>query len=188
MNPEPAPWQEPPPIPLPARAAEPAPARTPALKNPLLAAFLALFPGIGHIYNGLYLRGVLFFLVAASLIQVASEEEIMGFAVGFVWLFNVLDAYRQATLINYGLAQDLGLLDRPRRPGAFHEGLAAGILFFLIGLVALLERFFVIDLELVFGFWPVVLMALGAWLVWGAISDYKRDRKRDRDRESPASS
>jgi hypothetical protein len=180
MNPEPAPWQEPHPTPLPPRAPEPAPVRTPAAKNPLLAAFLSLFPGIGHIYNGLYLRGVLFFLVVASLIQIANQgaEEVVGFAVAFVWLFNVLDAYRQATLINYGLAQDLGLLDRPRRPGPFHEGLAVGILFFLIGLVALLERFFVIDFEVVFGFWPVVLMALGAWLVWGALSDYKRSRQR----------
>lgn len=179
MNPETAPWQEPHPTPLPPRAAEPAAARAPLAKNPLLAAFLALFPGIGHIYNGLYLRGILFFLMAASLIQIAGRggEEVAGFAVGFVWLFNVLDAYRQATLINYGLAQDLGLLDRPRRPRPFHEALAAGLLFFLIGLVALLERFFVIDFDLVFGFWPVVLMALGAWLVWVAISDRKRERE-----------
>ncbi len=185
MNPETAVWQDQQPssipTPLAASAAEAVPARAGALpKNPLLAAFLALFPGIGHIYNGLYLRGVLFFLAVASLIRIASEEEIMGFAVFFVWLFNVLDSYRQATLINSGHAQDLGLLDRPRRPGSFHEGLAAGFLFFVIGLVALIDRFFAIDFELLFGFWPVVLMALGAWLVWGAVSDRRRESsKRD---------
>ena len=181
MNPETAAWQDPkPPMPTPLlpHAPEPVPARGAALlKNPLLAAFLSLFPGVGHIYNGLYLRGVLFFLAAVSLIQITSRgNDLMGFAVAFVWLFNVLDAYRQATLINYGLAQDLGLLDRPRRPGPFHEGIAAGILFFVIGLVALIDRFFAIDLELVIGFWPVVLMALGAWLVWGALSDRRREK------------
>jgi hypothetical protein len=181
MNPETAAWQDPRtpmPTPLLPHAPEPVPARGAVLaKNPLLAAFLSLFPGVGHIYNGLYLRGVLFFLAAASLIQIAANEEIMGFAVAFVWLFNVLDAYRQANLINYGLAQDLGLLDRPRRPGPFHEGIAAGILFFVIGLVALIDRFFAIDLELVIGFWPVVLMVLGAWLVWGALSDRRREKR-----------
>jgi hypothetical protein len=175
---EPTPWQDQTP---PTTAAEPVPAAAAAAvrsaKNPLLAAFLALFPGIGHVYNGLYLRGICFFLLAACLIQIASQgNEMMGFAVAFVWLFNVLDAYRQATLINFGLAQDLGLLDRPRRPGNFHEGLAVGVLFFVIGLIALLDRFVVIDLDWIFGAWPVVLMALGAWLVWGAVRD-ERERK-----------
>ena len=173
---EPTPWPDQAP-PLPAAAAvDPAVAVSPLrAKNPLLAAFLALFPGIGHVYNGLYLRGVCFFLLAASLMQITSRgSDMMGFAVAFVWLFNVLDAYRQATLINYGLAQDLGLTDRPRRAGTLHEGLAAGVLFFVIGLIALLDRFFAIDFELLFSAWPVVLMALGAWLVWGAVRDERR--------------
>ncbi len=37
-------------------------------KNPILAAVLSLFPGIGNVYNGLYMRGVTFFLVIACLI------------------------------------------------------------------------------------------------------------------------
>ena len=41
------------------------------------------------------------------------RREIVIGLLGVVWFFNVLDAYRQAVLINYGYSQDLGLLDRP---------------------------------------------------------------------------
>src|ERR1700759_4161627 len=85
-------------------------------KNPALAALLSLFPGMGNIYNGLYLRGMTFFIVVASLIGlvVHGGHDLFGFAIAFFWLFNIIDAYRQATLINYGYAQDLGLLDMPK--------------------------------------------------------------------------
>src|SRR6476619_1029376 len=112
-------------------------------KNPILAAALSLFPGMGHIYNGLYMRGVTFFLVIAAMIGIANRgHDLFGFAIAFFWLFNVIDAYRQATLINYGYAQDLGLLDMPKHPRAGQGGLFAGILLSLVGLTAIADRYF----------------------------------------------
>ena len=148
-------------------------------KNPGLAALLSLFPGMGNVYNGLYLRGMTFFLVIASLLGVIARshdrgEEIFGFAIAFFWLFNVIDAYRQATLINYGYAQDLGLTDLPRHPRAGQGGLAAGILLTLIGFIALADRYFYIRLDWIFDLWPFALVAGGLWLIWGAIRDRRR--------------
>ena len=147
-------------------------------KNPGLAALLSIFPGMGNIYNGLYVRGMTFFLVIASLIGIVNrrhhEEEMFVFAIFFFWLFNVIDAYRQATLINYGYAQDLGLTDLPRYPRARQGGLIAGILLTLIGLFSLADRYFSISLDWLFDLWPFALVAGGLWLIWGTIRDRRR--------------
>ena len=147
-------------------------------KNPGLAALLSLFPGMGNIYNGLYLRGMTFFLVIASLMGIVNRghrgEEMFVFAIFFFWLFNVIDAYRQATLINYGYAQDLGLTDLPRYPRASQGGLIAGILLTLIGLFALADRYLDIPLDWIFDLWPFALVAGGLWLIWATVRDRRR--------------
>jgi len=163
-------------------AGEPAPPAMPAAnipgvgrKNPGLAALLSAFPGMGNIYNGLYMRGVTFFLIILSMIGIVSRgHDLFGFGVAFFWIFNIIDAYRQATLINYGYAQDLGLVDMPRHPRASQGGLAAGVLLTLIGIVALLERYFDIRLDWIFDLWPFALVVLGGGLIWASLRDRRR--------------
>lgn len=173
-----------PPPPMTAQSPVPPPAVPPAAaypeqagfifkKNPLLAAGLSLFPGVGHIYNGLYMRGITFFLIIISLILLANSEGVFGFAVGFFWIFNVIDTYRQAVLINFGYAQDLGMLDLPPHPKASQGGLAAGILLTTVGIFAFLDRFVHIDMEWLIDFWPLALIGIGLWLIVGAIRDRK---------------
>ncbi|HVR99679.1 MAG TPA: DUF5668 domain-containing protein [Thermoanaerobaculia bacterium] len=179
MNPSENPWPQEAPPPAPIAAPIPVTSTLPdgvARKSPALAAFLSLFPGLGHLYNGLYMRGLTFFLIVASLIALTAERghPLFGLGIAFFWLFNVMDAYRQATLINYGYAQDLGLTDLPLHPRASQGGLAAGIILTLIGLVAFLDRFFVIDLEWLLDFWPVALMGIGLWLIVAAIRDRRK--------------
>ena len=144
-------------------------------KNPFLAALLSAFPGLGNIYNGLYMRGVTFFLIIISLAGIADRgHDIWGFVVAFFWLFSVIDAYRQATLINYGYAQDLGLVDLPRHPRASQGGLLAGVLLALIGLFAALDRYTIIRLEWIVNLWPFVLIVAGAWMIWASLRDRRR--------------
>ncbi|MES1211388.1 MAG: hypothetical protein ABUL63_03535 [Acidobacteriota bacterium] len=144
-------------------------------KNPVLAATLSLFPGVGNVYNGLYMRGVIFFLVIASLISIVQQgPPLFGMAIAFFWIFNVIDAYRQATLINYGYAQDLGLTDLPRHPRASQGGVVAGVLLALIGVIAIGERYFNLDVERLAEIWPFALVAIGGWLIWSSIRDRLR--------------
>jgi hypothetical protein len=173
--PEPVP---PPPAPPPS-AALPPPVPAPiGQKSPVFAAILSLFPGIGNVYNGLYLRGLTLFLITASLAFLADEgHEMFGFMAAFFWIFNVIDAYRQATLINYGYAQDLGLVDLPQAPRASQGGLAAGIILTLIGLFAVLDEYFRVDLNWVFDLWPAALLAIGIGLIWSSLRDRRRARQ-----------
>jgi hypothetical protein len=143
-------------------------------KNPSLAAFLSLFPGIGNVYNGLYLRGLTFFLIVVSAITITNRHPLFGTVIAFFWIFNLIDSYRQAVLINYGYAQDLGLLDRPRHPRAGQGGVAAGVILTLIGFLAVLDQYFNVDLEWIFNLWPVALMVIGLWLVVGSLRERRQ--------------
>lgn len=147
----------------------PSSASPPMIKRPLLAGFLALFPGIGNIYNGLYVRGVVFFTIIACLVALGSDQEehsVLGFVVAFAWIFNVLDSYRQAQLINLGAGQDLGVNDLPAAPKAGQGGLLAGILLLALGIIASLQVYLDIDLSWILQFWPLALVGIGGWLIF----------------------
>jgi hypothetical protein len=174
MNPAESSWpqypENPPPPAVPAPAAGQLPFER---KRPLLAGVLAGFPGLGNIYNGLYLRGLIQFLIVAGLMGVVdhSDSPFNVMTLLFFWAFSILDAYRQAVLINYGYAQDLGLLDQPQRPRAGQAGLIAGILLTLIGIVATLEQYVNIRLDWLYDLWPVFLIGVGLWLIAAAIRE-----------------
>ena len=136
---------------------------------------LALLPGLGHIYNGLYVRGVKFFLVALAAIWLTTEVALVGMAVAFVWLFNMVDAYRQASLIEQGHGPDLGVQDEARAPIAGQSGLIWGAGLFVIGFLLLLDHTFDYDMDRVWEFWPIGLLAAGAWLMIGAWMQWRRN-------------
>jgi hypothetical protein len=166
--------------PSPQTLASPPPLR----KRPFVAAAFAFFPGIGNVYNGLYLRGAAFFAVIASLIAMGAadheEHGVLGFVIAFVWIFNVIDSMRQAQLINLGYAQDLGLEDAPRVPKASQGGLLAGLLFLVIGILASLQLYFDIELSWMLRYWPLGLIGIGVWLVAAWL---RERRKRDEPAE-----
>jgi hypothetical protein len=179
MSTTPNPW-------TPSGEAAPPPAPTPALpaplaiKKPALAAFLSLFPGLGNVYNGLYIRGLIFFLIPATMLGIIITSHgrnafFFGPAIAFFMFFNIIDAYRQAVLINYGYQQDLGISDIPKRPRPGQGGIAAGIILVLIGAYALLEQYVTIDLDWLFDLWPVAAIALGGWLIWGTLRERKKE-------------
>lgn len=184
MNPAESSWpqhpENPPENPPPAApaAAESLPAgRLPfERKRPLLAGLLSGFPGMGNVYNGLYLRGLIQFLIVAGLVGLVNHNDTPFFVMTmiFFWAFNVLDSYRQAMLINYGYAQDLGLLDQPQRPRAGQGGLIAGIVLTLLGIVATVEQYVDIDLRWLYDLWPILLIGVGLWLIVAAVRERNR--------------
>lgn len=145
-------------------------------KSPILAGLLSGFPGLGNVYNGLYVRGLVQFLIVAGLMGLVDHTETPFFVMTliFFWAFNVLDAYRQAALINYGYAQDLGLIDRPERPRAGQGGLIAGMILTLLGIIATLEQYVDIDLRWLYELWPLFLVGIGIWLIVASVRERNR--------------
>jgi hypothetical protein len=137
-------------------------------RSPWIAAMLAGVPGLGSVYNGSYARGTAFFLAVLGTMHLAgSGGELWGFAVVFVWLFNIIDAYREARLIRAGMAHDLGTL-RARPTTSAAEGLGLGALLLLVGAVSLLD-ILGYDVDWIFDLWPVALMLAGAWFIFAAV-------------------
>ena len=148
----------------------------PQARMPFLAAFFSIFPGVGNIYNGLYMRGITFFVIIIGLIGLAAsaDNEQEGvplvFTVIFVWLFNLFDAYRQATLINFGHTPDVELA-KPKIPTWGSGGMVAGVVVFVLGFYGFLRETFHIDLSLLADYWYVLFMAFGAFLIFRSWSE-----------------
>lgn len=70
------------------------------MKNAGIAAVLSFFiSGLGQIYNGQIIKGLLF--VAAYAISVALMHVLIGFLIfPIVWIWGMFDAYRTAERIN----------------------------------------------------------------------------------------
>lgn len=179
-----APWQQQaPPVP---HADMPPPAYAPAApayaeahplrKSPRLSMALSLFPGLGNIYNGLYIRGLIQFLIVGSFMTLLDKTDSPFFGMGmvFFWAFNVLDSYRQAVLINHGYSQDLGLVDLPEKPRPGQGGLIAGIILTFTGIVAFLEEFVDIDLRWLYDLWPLALVGIGIWLIVASLRERRK--------------
>ena len=140
-----------------------------ARHSPWVAAILSAFPGLGSVYNGSYARGVAFFLTATGTMHLAARGQgLWGFVVAFVWLFNIIDAYREARFIRAGLTQDLGIT-RARPATSAAEGLGLGVVLILIGLVSFLDLSLGLDVDWIFELWPIGLMVAGGWFLFVAI-------------------
>ncbi|MCH9649201.1 MAG: hypothetical protein K0U98_13255 [Deltaproteobacteria bacterium] len=161
----------PPPAPALASDASGGVGASPLSKNPFLAGFLSFFPSLGHIYNGLYLRAFVFFAAFAFCVQLVDrvDHPVFGMAAAFVWFFGVLDSFRQATLINMGLATDLGTLDRPRKVASANGPLFAGVAIFLVGFLEMVSRYGLWDWDWLVEYWFVVLMIVGLGMVISAL-------------------
>jgi hypothetical protein len=178
-NPPSAPaWNPPPPpVPAPPPAFAPLPA-APAppllIKSPAVAGLLSALPGLGHVYLGLYQRAITFFAIWAVLISVVEHAPVpAGLMIPFWWFFVLIDAVRQAKAINMTGAPESNLLVG-EKPMNVSGGLALGIFLVLVGVFFLVERYVSIDLSFLYDFWPVLLIAFGAWqifLYWKAKKD-----------------
>jgi len=164
-----SPAPPPPPIAFgPAVALPPAP----MAKNPGAAGVLGIIPGMGHLYLGLYQRAAILFGVWVLFISLAgnSRGPFPGIAIPFWMVFSIIDAVRQAKSINATGRPEANVLgsDEPVRVSG---SLTAGVLLILIGGFLLLNRFVTIDLSFLNDWWPLLLVAFGAWQVYRHYQD-----------------
>ena len=142
------------PQPPPAPAAPP-PAAVPYAavverKSPVLAGFLSMFPGLGHLYLGLYPRAFAVggaFILGIMMTSHRGPGEFFGPLVAFVWFFAIIDAVRQAKAINRGQLAEAGFAGEHqlRRATTGTGGLTWGVILVGLGALLLIDRYFEID-------------------------------------------
>jgi hypothetical protein len=132
---------------------------TPVSHTAVRAALCALIPGIGAVYNRDYMKAVIHFAVFASLVVIAESVGIFGLAAFSFYVFTVIDAYRSAEAIEkrgrvYG--DETGTVNMP----------LWGSILVLLGVLFLLDNLGAIRLRSAAQFWPLILVALGGYLIF----------------------
>ncbi|NLT67385.1 MAG: hypothetical protein GXX84_12350 [Acidobacteria bacterium] len=134
--------------------------------SPKRAALCAIIPGMGAVYNNEYLKAITYFAVWAALITMGTRVSgVFGFG-SFVFLvFTIFDAYRSAEdlarrRIETGIVED-------RRPTQDKALIGWGVLLIVMGILFLLHN--LIPYYWLYRFWPILFIALGAYLVYRAI-------------------
>lgn len=150
FNPQPAapqPSPAPAAVPPPPAAAMPYPVRIVEHKSPGLAGFLSIFPGLGHLYLGLYPRAFAVggaFILGIMMTEHRGPGEFFGPLIAFVWFFGIIDAVRQAKAINRGELAEAGFAGEPqiRKAAAGTGGLTWGVILVGIGALLIIDRYF----------------------------------------------
>jgi len=130
------------------------------VKSPAAATLLSLFPGLGQIYNGQPAKALVFFLAWVGAIMGAHDEGMpFGMMIPFIYLYNMIDAWRSATAINLRAAGGARIDEDAAESPAWGGTLIA------LGLVLLARNLGWLNFSAIARFWPVLLIIVGAGLL-----------------------
>jgi len=149
------------------QAAPAAPGLAGVNTSPALAFLLGLIPGVGAIYNGQYVKGLTHAGITGLLLSLASSNH--GASDAFLvlviiawWIYMPFEAFHTAKRRELGLPLDELSSLLPK--GAFSGRVPVGpILLIVLGVVFLLDQLDLLRLSEVARFWPILLIAVGAW-------------------------
>jgi len=129
---------------------------------------------VGAIYNGQYAKGLVHAFIWGILMSIANSRAANGVEAVFVgaiiawWFYMALEAYHTARKRRLGETVDeySSLIDFS---GNKTNVSVAGVALILVGILLLLHTLDLLDFERIARFWPVVLIAAGAYLLWGRL-------------------
>lgn len=151
-------------------------------KSPGLAGFLSMFPGLGHLYLGLYQRAFAFggaFIVSIAFASHGRSGEFFGPLVAFIWFFAIIDAVRQAKAINRGQLAEGGWAGDAQIKAAGGTGaLTWGVILVGLGALWLIDRYVDIDWSFM-GEWggPAAFILLGLILIVSHVRKRRRENE-----------
>jgi len=142
--------------------------------SPGLAFLLGWIPGVGAIYNGQYAKGLIHAVIWGLIVSLINSraanglEPIFGILVT-VWMFYMaFEAYHAARKRRLGEPVDeYSSLINIGRPHA--NAPVAAIALIVLGVIFLMHTLDLLDFEYVARYWPVLLIAAGAWLLYGRL-------------------
>jgi hypothetical protein len=131
-----------------------------------LAAVLGVIPGLGAVYTGEFMKALIYVLIFAAFIGALNSnlgdpaEPILGVLLAAFIVFMAVDACRSAKAINQGQAPPIHIgqvmSDKPVGP----------LILIGLGVLFLLQQLDVFRIGWIFRYWPVILIAIGAWMLY----------------------
>jgi len=148
-----------------------------------LAFLLGWIPGVGAIYNGQYLKGLVHALIFGLLITLAdsspnSAEPLIAILIAAFVFYMPFEALHTANARNRGQQPDEWSSILP--VSNYRSGAPIGpIVLIAIGVIYLLNTLNLIDFHELGRYWPVLLIAIGAWMLYSRVSHGQRSRRDD---------
>ncbi len=143
--------------------------------SPGLAFVLGLIPGVGAIYNSQYAKGIIHVVIFGTLISITSSGGARGFEPLFglliaIWYFYMpFEAYHTARKRQLGEIPDEFSSIFPIRTRR-HCAPIGPIVLIGLGVLFLLSTMDIIRFDDIVRFWPLVLIALGAYMLYSRMS------------------
>jgi Domain of unknown function (DUF5668) len=138
--------------------------------SPGLAFILGLIPGVGAIYNGQYAKGLIHVVIFGTLISIANSHEIQDMTPVFVlmsiaWVpYMAFEAYHTALRrLNGGSPDEFSSIFPMKNNSQFPIG---PVLLMTLGIFFLLNNFEIVRFYQIVKFWPVALIAAGAYMLF----------------------
>lgn len=148
--------------------------------SPGLAFLLGLIPGVGAIYNGQYAKGLVHVVVFGLLISIVNSDvsngglgPLFGLMIPTWVVYMAFEAYHTARRRLTGEVVDEFSSIVPLRHG---QGFPVGpVLLMAVGVIFLLNNLEVVRIGQLFRYyWPVLLIALGAYMLYGRLAGLSR--------------
>jgi Domain of unknown function (DUF5668) len=150
--------------------------------SPGLAFILGLIPGVGAIYNGQYAKGLVHVIIIGLTISILSNgaargfEPLLGLLLAGFWFYMAFEAYHTALRRQRGLVVDEFSSLFPMRGGT-NKFPVAPILLIVLGVIFLLNNLDFFEVERVIRYWPVLLIAVGIYMLYLRLSDSSSSEK-----------
>ena len=144
--------------------------------SPGLAFVLGLIPGVGAIYNGQYVKGLVHVVILGVLISVVNSDAAGGFEPLFgmligVWVFYMaFEAYHTARKRQMGEPADEFSSIVPLRSSRGASFPVGPVILIAIGILFLLNTMDILRFGQIIRYWPVALIALGAFMLYERIA------------------
>lgn len=149
-----------------------APYRTvPVQTSPVLAFILGWIPGVGAIYNGQYIKGLVHAVIFGVIITLISSNDegasvpFLGIMLAAFIFYMPFEAFHTAKKQQMGIAVDewSSLISQDRIANRAPTG---PIILIGIGFLFLLHTLHLLDFHRIGRFWPVLLIVIGAYMLY----------------------
>jgi hypothetical protein len=162
------------------------PVRPQSDANPVAAFWLGLIPGVGAIYNGQYAKGLAHVVVFGLLISLADLngpfEALFGIMIPVFVLYMAFEAHHTAKHRRDGMPIDefSSIVAGPQTRFPLIP-----ILLIVGGVIFLLDSLEILQLEKLLRFWPILMIALGAYMLYARTLAWRNDDRSPRNPNDP---
>ena len=139
--------------------------------SPGLAFLLGWIPGVGAIYNGQYVKGIMHVVVLGILIGIVNSDEasgglqpLFGMMIAAWFAYMAFEAYHTAKKRQLGYPVDEFSSILPRRGASTFP--VAPIVMIALGVLFLLNNLDILHFGQLLRYWPVALIGLGAYMLY----------------------